>query len=116
MISNAVKVIALMSCVVALTSIALGGSNTPSEPLEFSSPEYEIEDLTAELYPEGSVIIVSGKVRNNSSIIVRGYVIVYFLNENNETVYAAEAEVNRNLPLVQGKAGDFEVGFRTCPQ
>lgn len=100
----------LIITLIGLPGAVFGDSNTKSEPLEFSSPEYEIEDLTAEFFPEGSVIVVSGKVRNKSNVLVRGHVVVYFLNENNETVYAVEAEVNRSLPLVQGKTGSFKVG------
>lgn len=88
---------------------ANGADKVVEQPLTFGGPQYEIEDLTAQLQSEGTVILVSGKIRNRGHSATRGYVIVYLKDGNNEVIHSMEADVNEKLPFGYGKAGYFEV-------
>jgi len=86
------------------------GFGERKQPLPFSSPKYEIEDLTADLHSDGDVLIVKGKIRNLSHAPVRGYMIIYLKNNNDDTIFSLETKVNKNMPFLHGKTGGFEVG------
>ena len=79
-----------------------------SEPLPFSAPQYEFEDLKMELYSNGVIVFVSGKIRNLSHVPVQGYVVVYFRNKNNNVVHATETDVNKGKPFIHDETGYFE--------
>ncbi|RPH51616.1 MAG: hypothetical protein EHM85_05945 [Desulfobacteraceae bacterium] len=87
---------------------AVGGSGVRTGTLTFSAPVYEIEDLVAEMQEDGNNVLVTGKIRNLSHHPVKGYVIVYFKNGNDEVVRSAETDVNDKKPFAHGKAGTFE--------
>lgn len=84
------------------------GLSDRHEPLPFSAPEYELEDLTAELHSEGTIIFVSGKIRNLSLAPVRGYVIVYLLSGSGCVIHSVEVDVNDRNPFSHGQVGYFE--------
>jgi len=78
-------------------------------PLTFSSSKFELEDLTAEFYNEGKIVLVTGKIRNRSFAKARGHVIIYFRDKNDDVIFAMEEEVNKSNAFPHGKAGEFEV-------
>jgi hypothetical protein len=78
------------------------------QSLAFGAPQYEVEDLMAELQAGGDVIYVTGRIRNLSQAPVKGYVVVYFRNANNQPLHAVEVEVNQNKVFGHGEAGFFE--------
>jgi len=87
---------------------ATGGSGVRTGTLTFSAPVYEIEDLVAEMQGDGNNVLVTGKIKNLSHYPVKGYVIVYFKNGNDEVVHSVETDVNDKRPFAHGKAGTFE--------
>jgi hypothetical protein len=87
---------------------ASGGSGVRTGTLTFSAPVYEIEDLAAEMQEDGNNVLVTGKIKNLSHHPVKGYVIVYFKNGNDEVVHSVETDVNDKKPFAHGKAGAFE--------
>jgi len=95
----------------ALILLSAGtGFGERKQPLTFSSPKFEIEDLTADLHSDGDMLIIKGKIRNLSHAPVRGYMIIYLKNNNDDTIFSLETKVNKNMPFLHGKTGSFEVG------
>ncbi len=88
---------------------ALNAGEIQKQSLAFAAPQYVLEDLMAESQAGGDVIYVAGRIRNRSHAPVRGYVVVYFCNSNNQPLHAMEAEVNRNEAFGHGQDGFFEV-------
>ena len=88
---------------------AYGEDQVVEQPLTFGGPQYEIEELTAHLESDGTVIFVSGKIRNLGHMETRGYVIVYLRDGNNDVIHAVETDVNEKMPFGYGKSGYFEV-------
>ena len=86
----------------------IGRSGGISKPLPFSAPKYEFEDLNLELYSDGNIIFVSGKIRNMTYKPVRGFAIVYFKDKGDDVIHSVETEVNSGKTFVHGKAGYFE--------
>ena len=87
---------------------AHGAGDVTEQPLTFGGPQYEIVDLTAQLQSDGTVILVTGKIRNLGHSDTRGYVIVYLKDGNDDVIHAMETDVNEKQPFGHGKAGYFE--------
>jgi hypothetical protein len=83
-----------------------------SRPLTFSGPQFEIEDLNANLHSDGRILVVSGRVKNNGFSTITGFATVYFKSADHSVLQAVEVEVNRNLPITQGQSGFFETSTR----
>jgi hypothetical protein len=83
-----------------------------SRPLTFSGPQFEIEDLNADLHSDGRILVVSGRVKNNGFSTVTGFATVYFKSSDHSVLKAMDVEVNRNLPIPQGQSGFFETSTR----
>ncbi|MBI9083815.1 MAG: hypothetical protein JEZ11_09470 [Desulfobacterales bacterium] len=107
------KIVRILSVVMIFFTATIlqanGADKVVEQPLTFGGPQYEIEDLTAQLQSEGSVILVSGKIRNLGHSATRGYVIVYLRDGNNDVIHAMETDVNEKRPFGHGMAGYFEV-------
>ena len=99
--------IALM-LICVFTGTSYGGSNGIPEPLTFSAPKFELEDLAAEVLSDGTLLVVSGKIRNLSFATTKGHVVIYFRNENDDPIGSVDADVNDKGPFPHGKAGYFE--------
>jgi hypothetical protein len=98
---------------VALTLVAMPvASQEISRPLAFSGPQFEIEDLNANLHSDGRILVVNGRVKNNAFSTVTGFATVYFKSADHSVLKAVEVEVNRNLPIAQGQSGFFETSTR----
>lgn len=102
-------VMIVMICFTTTILQANGADSVVEQPLTFGGPQYEIEDLTAQLQSDGTVILVSGKIRNLGHSATRGYVVVYLKDGNNDVIHAMETDVNEKRPFGHGKAGYFEV-------
>ena len=98
---------------VALTLAAMPvASQEISRPLTFSGPQFEIEDLSANLHSDGRILVVNGRVKNNAYSTVTGFATVYFKSSDHAVLKAVEVEVDRNLPIAQGQSGFFETSTR----
>jgi hypothetical protein len=98
----------LLAVVSLLTVQTVEAGSVREQALAFAAPRFELEDLTAEVQGDGRVIHVSGKIRNHSHAPVKGYVVIYYRNANNEPLHAVEAEVNQKQAFDHGEAGFFE--------
>lgn len=98
----------LLTFLFLLTIPTAEAGSVREQALAFAAPRFELEDLTAELQGDGRVIHVSGKIRNHSNAPVKGYVVIYYRNANNEPLHAVEVEVNQKQPFEHGEAGFFE--------
>jgi hypothetical protein len=73
-----------------------------------NSPSYEVENLEAVLHSAG-FFMVSGEIRNTDIHPTKGYVIIYFANDNDEVIEVAEAVVNEKKAIDPGSTGTFEL-------
>ena len=107
------KIVRILTVTLAIFAIAAAAvqsaDGVTEQPLTFGGPQYEIEDLTAQLQSDGTEIFVSGKIRNLGHADTRGYVIVYLRDGNNDVIHAVETDVNEKRPFGYGVAGYFEV-------
>lgn len=84
---------------------------TPAPPATatFSAPQYEVVDLQAELFEEGTLLYIAGKIQNSSQRSTRGYVVIYFQDGGSGLIGTVETDVNKSQPFQHGQAGVFEV-------
>lgn len=78
-------------------------------PTGFSSYQYQVEEVAANLFNDNTLLVVSGKIKNMSGLPIRGYVVVYLKNNDDEVVHAFEGDVNGNAPFNHGAKGAFEL-------
>ena len=98
----------VLSGLLPLAALMAEAGQVSERPLAFAAPQYELEELRAELQADGRVIYVSGKIRNRSYAPVRGYVIIYYRNGNDQPLHAVEVQVNQKKVFCHGEAGFFE--------
>lgn len=79
-----------------------------ARPLNFSAPQFQIEDLSATVHSDGRLLLVNGKVKNLDFSEVRGFVTVYLKNSNHSVLKAVDVEVNDNKGIPTGQTGSFE--------
>lgn len=79
-----------------------------SRPLTFSGPQFQIEDLTADVHSDGRVLVVQGKIKNLGFSSVQGFITVYFKGSHHEVLNAIDADVNNRQPIPSGQSGKFE--------
>lgn len=99
--------------VFARPSTAQAESSEIQQPLSFTGPRFQVEELTAQLHSDGTIVAVFGKVRNLSHQPANGHVIVYFTNATGAVVFATETTVNENLPFPHGDTASFETSVST---
>lgn len=73
------------------------------------SPEYEIIDIQANLFSDGTLLEVTGKVKNKSYAAIRGYVIINLKDRNNNNIGWVETDVNKKRPFRHNENGIFEI-------
>lgn len=94
--------------VLLICSLGVGAEEVKEQSLGFSAPQFEVEELAAELQDDGNAIYFAGKIRNRSHAPVRGYVVVYFRNGENQPLHAVEVDVNEGKVFAHNDAGYFE--------
>ncbi len=80
-------------------------------PSSFSSPEFVIEELNANLY--NNILVVNGKIFNNSFRNARGQLIIYLKDSGNGVINSVEENVNNGLPFAHGDRIPFECTIST---
>lgn len=95
--------------ILLLTSPAKVFSQETTIPSTFSAFNYQFEDLTTNFYNDNTLIVVSGKLRNHAFQAVRGSVVVYLKNRNDQVLVAFDNPVNNGAPINSGMVGGFEV-------
>jgi hypothetical protein len=113
-ISNMMKKRVIVAFLICIGSLVLfSRSNSGMDDLHGtqggSVKGYEIEDIAAEVLSEGTVIHVSGKIRNLRKEPIQGHVIIYMVDGADGVIHTVQSEVNRRNPIVFGGVGDFEV-------
>ena len=91
---------------VASFSVPMAGEI--ARPLTFSGPQFQIEDLSADLYSDGKILIVRGQVKNLGYCHIKGFLTVYYKGAHQEVLKTLETEVNKNQPIPAGHAAKFE--------
>lgn len=88
--------------------VLLAASQEMARPLTFSGPRLEIEDLSANFFSDGKLLVVSGKIKNLSFPKLRGYVTIYLKDSHHNVLRAVDVEINDNQCILTGQAARFE--------
>ena len=70
---------------------------------------YEVQDLSANVFSDNTVLFVSGKIKNTSFRPIQGHVLVIFQDINNMELGYVETTLNRNQPIQHNALGAFEI-------
>lgn len=81
----------------------------------FAAPEFNVVDLSARRFSEGTILVVNGYVKNSSYENTSGRVIIY-ANQGNATILTLETQVNNGAPFAHGQKGFFEVSTNINPK
>ncbi len=82
--------------------------NLDGPPTSFSDPGYSVEDLKADLYSDGTILLVTGKIRNLKHIPIKGIAVVHLQDSNNDEIGIVEVDVNKKYTFHPGELGNFE--------
>ena len=83
--------------------------NTVTEqPRTFGEPLLIIEELTADLYNDNTVLLIQGQLTNKSHRPMRGYVLVKILDKDDNVIAAIETEINESRKFYHGQSRPFE--------
>lgn len=96
-----------------LLSLAFGSDRVL--PKTFSAPTYEITDLSARRFSDGSILVISGYVNNLSYTSTSGYVIIH-VGRGNSITMTLEQSVNGGSPFAHGEKGFFEASSNLEPK
>ncbi len=77
-------------------------------PRTFGEPQLQIEELSAKLFSDNTVLLVQGKLINNSHMPVKGYVLVKILDKSDNVITAIETEINQSQRFDHGEIKPFE--------
>ena len=81
-------------------------------PMATFSSRYEIEGLSAQLFSDKQIIVVTGNVRNTWDRPLRGHAVIHFRDANNNDIGHVETEINDSNPVQQGKSVSFDVAVQ----
>lgn len=71
--------------------------------------KYEVQDLSADVFSDNTLLLVSGKIKNTSFRPVQGYVLIRFQDVNNMELGYVETALNQNQPIQHNALGAFEI-------
>ncbi len=71
--------------------------------------KYKVQDLSAQLFSDNSILYVSGKIKNSSFQPIQGYVLIRFQDLNNTELGYVETVLNQNNPIQHNALGDFDI-------
>lgn len=71
--------------------------------------KYEVQDLSADVFSDNTILFVSGKIKNNSFRSIQGSVLVRFQDMNNMELGYVETALNKNQPIQHNALGGFEI-------
>ena len=72
-------------------------------------PGYKVENLSADIFVGGTILIVKADVRNLRSTPLKGYAIIHLQTANREEIGTVETEVNKNASVLKGNTGQIEI-------
>lgn len=82
-----------------------------STPTTFAGPEFEVEELTANLV-SSSILVVNGKVNNKGYREVRGRILIYIKNTSDDVISVVEENINNGMPFSHGQRALFETSIK----
>lgn len=71
--------------------------------------KYEVQDLSADVFSDNMILLVSGKIKNTSFRPIQGYVLVRFQDVKNMELGYVETALNQNQPIQHNALGTFEI-------
>ncbi len=93
-------------CIPTLLVQAEESHDLPS--IDINPPFILVEDLSANIHTASNSITITGKVKNVSHSIIRGYATFYLLSLEGEELYSFEEEVNSGKGFAHGVTIEFE--------
>ncbi len=67
-----------------------------------------LENLEAEYYSANKIVAIKGKIKNISSITMRGYITLYLLSASGSVLSSFDMPLNDNRPFRGGQSVDFD--------
>lgn len=97
-------------CVLLFCHTAWAGNKRFPQNFKPVAPvKYEVQDLSADLFSDNTILFVSGKIKNTSFRPIQGYVLVRFQDLNNMELGYVETALNQNQPIQHNALGLFEI-------
>lgn len=81
----------------------------------FVAPTFNVVDLSARRFSDGTVLLVSGNIINDSFRSTSGRVIVYVML-GSTTILTLEGKVNKGVPFAHLQKGFFELNTNINPK
>lgn len=76
-----------------------------------SDSGYKVENLSADVYVGGTILLVKGEVRNLRTNPVNGYVVVHLQTDTREEIGTVEAELSKSAAIPPAGSGQLEVAI-----
>lgn len=99
------------------TLVALGPGAKATEngrlppPGATTDAGYKVENLSADVYVGGTILLVKGEVRNLRPTPLTGYVIVHLQTDTREEIGTVESELNKNAAIPPAGSDQLEVAI-----
>ena len=94
------------ACISTLSVYA--GDSSQLQSIDIKPPFVVVEDLGAEMHTGSSTVTITGRIKNTSRSIIRGYATFYLLSLEGEEIYSFQEDVNGGKPFADGTTVDFE--------
>lgn len=107
MTMKTMKLLTFTLTIAILTSCRLDTSNKESTNSSSTSTKKKVENVQIKK-EHSNAWAVTGMIRNNSSLEIKGAVKIKFLNSRGDVVHNTRAKVNDGDPIKPGQAGNFE--------
>ena len=84
---------------------SINAEKLPIPPLLYSGQGYKLNKLRADVYVQSGQVVISGLVKNEQNLPLRGYVIIMLLDSNGGMVKSVESEINKNKHIPPRQTG-----------
>jgi len=103
-------VASLFVCLVAVYPVPVHGGAAGRNliPQKQNLSFVSLENLEAEYFPANKIVAIKGKIKNVSSITLRGYVTFYLLSTSGSVLSVFDLPVNDHRPFRDGEAVSFD--------
>lgn len=101
--------VSILSVLCFLHAAWAGNKRFPSNFKPVTPVQFEVQDLSANVFSDNTMLLVSGKIKNHSFHPIQGYILVRFQDANNMELGYVETPLNKNRPIQHNALGTFEI-------
>jgi|GEM_PF-4759721 len=104
------SILVALFCILFFSLTAVAGNKRFSVPPKTVRPvQYEVRDLSANVYSDNNILHILGKIKNTSFHPISGYIIVRFQDVANTELGYVETTLNQNRSIQHNELGNFEI-------